>query len=426
MREMFNNENNNENTLDKDENNSNETVQVRDGLKDNKVTISKLDCALYCILFICIGVFLSSAYWGHYMRSTKPYLLNDKISNMLSDYYGDADIDDKKLEDLYIKSVAQALGDKYTFYSFGEQADKMQEQMNGKFCGIGVRVTPDQKGILVTEVMENSPSEKVGLQAGDIIFKINGEYVVIDSYESYTASVETLKGEAGTQVNIEVYRDKTGETCGFEITREEIEAQDVTYKNIGDYGYIRISTFSDNTAKQFASCVNKSQKNGDSGIVLDLRNNTGGLLESVVNVANELMDNKTLITQKYKSGKEKSIKLENGKSYNNNIVVIVNELTASASEILAGSLRDNIGCKIVGKTTYGKGIICTYKEYDDGSVSCVSSGEYILPNGESINEIGIKPDYEVEFDYNKCNNIYMVDTENDDQLAKAIDAISNQ
>lgn len=376
-------------------------------------TMSLLDVLLYCILFMAIGVLGASTYWGNYITNTKPYLLNDKVADMLSDYYGDKEIDSKELEDIYVKSVAQALGDKYTFYSFGEQAESLDEQVSGKFCGIGVRVLADEKGIKISEVMENSPAEKVGLQSGDIIFKVDGEYINTETYGSYLDSIDKIKGDEGTQVEIEIYRDKTAETKVFTVTREQVETQEVSYKSMDGFGYIKINSFSDNTAEQFSKCLSKSEKNGDSGLIIDLRGNLGGLLDSVTSVANELMDNKILITQKYKNDKDKIIKLENGKSYNKPIVVLVNGATASASEVLAGSLRDNCGSRIIGETTYGKGVICTYKKYSDGSASCVSSGEYILPNGESINEIGIKPDVEVEND----------NGDGDKQLECALDTI---
>ena len=381
-------------------------------VKQRLILSSPLDIVLYIILFTVLGMLIASTYWSSYIQSTKPYLLNDKVADMLSDYYGDKEIDDKELEDIYVKAVAQALGDKYTFYSFGNQAESLDEHVTGKFCGIGVRVLADKKGILITEVMENSPAEKAGLLKDDIIFKVNGEYVNTDTYDGYTKSVDKIKGEEGTQVEIEVYRDSTAETKEYTLTRAQVETQDVHYEDIDGYGYIKINSFSDNTAKQFSRCLSKAENNGNSGLIIDLRDNTGGLLDSVTSVANELMDNKVLITQKYKTGKDKVIKLENGKSYNKPIVLLVNEFTASASEVLAGSLRDNLNSKIIGETTYGKGIICTYKKYTDGSVSCVSSGEYILPNGESINEIGIKPDIEVENDSSE-----------DKQLQTALDTI---
>lgn len=389
-------------------------VTVWDKVKQKLILSSPLDIMLYIILFTMLGMLVASTYWSSYIRNTKPYLLNDKVADMLSDYYGDKEIDDKELEDIYVKSVAQALGDKYTFYSFGNQAESVDEHVTGKFCGIGVRVLADKKGILVTEVMENSPAEKAGLLKDDIIFKVNGEYVNTDTYEGYTKSVDKIKGEEGTQVEVEVYRDKTAETKVYKMTREQVETQEVYYEELDGYGYIKINSFSDNTAKQFSRCLSKAKTNENSGLIIDLRDNTGGLLDAVTSVANELMDNKTLITQKYKTGKDKVIKLENGRSYNKPIVLVVNEFTASASEVLAGSLRDNMNSKIVGETTYGKGIICTYKKYNDGSVSCVSSGEYILPNGESINEIGIKPDIEVEDDNNG---------KEDKQLQTALDTI---
>lgn len=345
---------------------------------------------------IILSIFIIGIMCGIYFNAIgniDSMVAKEKIDIMLSNYYKDVELDDEKINNLYIEAVARSLGDDYTFYSYGDEAKEISENLSGRICGIGITASAHSSGGLeVLDVFTESPAEKAGLQKGDVIVNVDGDSILTLTQDQ---SIGKIKGEENTYVSIIVLRGT--EEKHFDIKRESIEIPDVTSQMYGDYGYIRISSFSENADEQFHREIKKMKT--AKGLVIDLRYNGGGLLETVKAIADDLMDDDILITVEYKDKEDEIIRLTDGKEIDVPIILLVNQYTASASEVLAGSLRDNLDSEIVGTTTYGKGIICTYIEYKDGTAMSVSNGEYVLPYGKHINKVGIKPDYEYPEQY---------------------------
>lgn len=363
------------------------------------------------VAILLVGVVIGA--YGSKFGDFNSDIYNYKVNALIKEYYGDTKLNKEKLEHLYVEAVAKSVDDKYTFYEYGSDAKDLQESIDGSFCGIGITATLAYSGGLeVTEVFEDSPAYEEGMQVRDIIIGVDGEDVKEQSQEYI---ISKIKGPKGSYVRLSVLRDET--ILSLLVKRDNVVIPDVETSEYRDFAYVKIRSFSKNADEQFNKKVKELAKNKKyKGLILDLRDNTGGLLETVENIADDLMDESVLIKAKYKNKKDEFIKLSDGKIIDLPIVVLINEYTASASEILTGALRDNLGCELVGQKTYGKGIICSFIEYKDGSVMSISNGEYILPKGDKINNVGIYPTHSsVNFDA----------TSVDEPLLKAIEVLEN-
>lgn len=372
----------------------------------------KIENILKGVAMLLVGVVIGT--YGSKFGEFNSDIYNYKVNALIEEYYGDTKLDREKLEHLYVEAVAKAVGDKYTFYEYGSDAKDLQESVDGSFCGIGITATlANSGGLEVTEVFEDSPAYKEGLQVKDIIIGVDGEDV---QEESQDYIISKIKGPKDSYVRLSVLRHDDN-IVSLLVKRDTVVIPDVETDEYGNFAYVKIRSFSKNADEQFTSKVSEMMKDKKyKGLLLDLRDNTGGLLETVENIADDLMDEGVLIKAKYKNKKDEVIKLSNGKIVDLPIVVIVNEYTASASEVLTGALRDNLGCEVVGEKTYGKGIICSFIEYKDGSVMSVSNGEYILPKGDKINNVGIYPTHYC-IKYNSTNV--------DEPLIKAVEVMES-
>ena len=267
--------------------------------------------------------------------------------------------------------------------------------------------------------MKGSPAQEVGIMPGDIITKIDGiEY----TGERLTEASNVLKKEEGTTVKVEILRNE--ETIEFDIERKVIKINHIEAEIINDnIGYLEISSFDDECYEEFEKNLKELKEKNIKGLIIDLRNNGGGIVKEATDIADLCVEKgKKLLITKSKNGYEEITKSEKDKIIDVPVIILVNEGTASSSEILAAAIRENVeNAKIIGKTTYGKGVIQTIFTLTDGSGLKLTTNEYFTPNHNIINKVGIKPD--IDIDFPQGENIYTIKQEKDTQLQKAIELL---
>lgn len=346
--------------------------------------------------------------------AAKLSIIRNKID---SEYVGEVNEDD--LIDGAVKGYVSGLNDVYSEYLTEEEMSSYTEDIEGEFVGIGVYITKDTTNnlIVVYGTIPNSPAQAAGLKTGDIITSVDGVKCDGDDYDSITNSIRGLEG---TKVTLGILRGE--EELTFEIERKTVEVEHVTSQVLEDnIGYIYISSFEGNVADQFKKAYNDLSSQGITSLIIDVRNNGGGIVDESLEIA-ELMTDKgqTLLIELDKNGDEKVIKAEEDKTITMPIVLLVNEYSASASEILAGIMKENVeNAILIGDTTYGKGVIQTLYSLTDGSGLKITTNEYFTPNHNTINKIGIEPDIKVD-DYLYTGTL---DLENDTQLQRAIEEL---
>lgn len=347
------------------------------------------------------------------------YTLSQFRTELENKYIGE--INDEELIDGALKGYVNALGDPYTTYYTKEEMKEIMEETNGNFVGIGIYMTENIKEnvIMVIKPIENSPAEKAGILPGDIIKKINDVEYTGDKLEEAS---NKIRGEEGTKVKLEIYRN--GETKEFEITRKKVVISHITTKVLEDnIGYIAISDFDGDCANEFKTKYKELEKKGITKLIIDIRNNGGGIVDKSLEIANTMIEKgSTLLITKDKKNNEDITKATENPIINMPVVVLTNEYSASASEILAGALKDNNKATLVGTKTYGKGIIQELNKLSDGSGLKVTVSEYYTPNHTAINKIGITPDVEVELS-DEAKKQLNLEEKDDNQLQKAIEIL---
>ena len=347
------------------------------------------------------------------------YTLSQFRSELEKKYIGE--INDEELIEGAVKGYVDALGDPYTTYYTKKEMKTIMEETNGNFVGIGVYMTKDleKNAILIIKPIENSPAEKAGILPGDLITKVDDVEYTGDKLEEAS---NRIRGEEGTKVKLEIYRN--GETKTFELTRTKVVVSHVTTKVLNnDIGYIAISDFEGECASEFETKYKQLEKQGIKKLIIDIRNNGGGIVDEALKIANMLVDkDSTLLITKDKSDKEEVTKATEKPIINIPTVVLVNEYSASASEILAGALKDNGKATLVGTKTYGKGIIQELHQLSDGSGLKITVSEYYTPNHNAIHKIGITPDVEVDLSEDVKQQT-TIQEKDDNQLQKAIEIL---
>ena len=347
------------------------------------------------------------------------YTLSQFRSELEKKYIGE--INDEELIEGAVKGYVDALGDPYTTCYTKKEMKTIMEETNGNFVGIGVYMTKDleKNAILIIKPIENSPAEKAGILPGDLITKVDDVEYTGDKLEEAS---NKIRGEEGTKVKLEIYRN--GETKTFELTRTKVVVSHVTTKVLNnDIGYIAISDFEGECASEFETKYKQLEKQGIKKLIIDIRNNGGGIVDEALKIANMLVDkDSTLLITKDKSDKEEVTKATEKPIINIPTVVLVNEYSASASEILAGALKDNGKATLVGTKTYGKGIIQELHQLSDGSGLKITVSEYYTPNHNAIHKIGITPDVEVDLSEDVKQQT-TIQEKDDNQLQKAIEIL---
>ena len=343
----------------------------------------------------------------------------DRLNALIEKYYlYEDEIDKDALVEGIYSGYAGALGDPYTEYYDEQEAKELFETTNGEFFGIGASMSK-QLGtdeITIVNVYEDSPADKAGLKSGDILYKVDEHETA--GYELDTV-VSWIKGEKGTSVVLRVLRD--GKEVEVTAVRDKIEVQTVAYEMKEDQiGYIAVSEFDSVTYHQFETALEDLEKQGMKGLVIDLRNNPGGNFDTVTDMLKLLLPEGVIVSTKDKEGNVEEVTCDGANEFDKPLAVLVNQYSASASEIFSGAVQDYGIGEIVGMTTYGKGVVQQLMDLGDGTCLKMTIAEYYTPNGRSINGKGVEPDVEVEYEYDENN------PEADTQLEKALEVVKDQ
>lgn len=339
-------------------------------------------------------------------------------------YYFDIDYD--KMNTEIKKAIFSSLGDPYTQYMTEKDMKELKKTSTGKFIGIGVQVSVNDKGeVVVVAPIKGGPSQKAGILAEDVILKVNDEEIKKNDLES---TVKMMRGneEIGSDVKVTVRRivDSKESILDFNIKREEITTESVISKLL-DNGmlYVQITNFAEKTGADFEKAIDEGMSKGAKSLIIDLRNNPGGLLTAVRQVADKLLPEATIMKIVDSKGKE-TFEKATGKGLNIPIVVLINKGSASASEVLSVALHDNKKATLVGEKSFGKGIIQSIFPINNGGKTegiKMTVAEYFGPNGTKIHKVGLEPDYKIE---QKNNSKIGIEHLNEDkQLQKALDLL---
>lgn len=362
--------------------------------------ISKKKAIIYGVLLVVITFLITStlniALGGKVVISKETYEAYKKYNKMIAleelvkdDFYQKTS--DEKLVDGAIKGMFSGLDDKYSQYYTKAEFEKLKEQTSGSFVGIGVYISPtsDDDHITIIALIDGSPAEKSGIKAGDKILKVDGKVV---SAQNSDEAITMIKGKKGTEVELTIKRGE--QILDVNVKRDEIVSKTVEGKVLDDnIGYIKITSFSEHTNKEFEKTLNTLKQSDIKGLVIDLRDNPGGLLNVCKDIADSLIGEGTIVYTKDNKGNTEYLKSDKEK-LGLPIAVLTNEGSASASEILTGAIIDNKAGISVGTTTFGKGLVQSVRELKDGTGYKLTTAQYFTPSGEYINGKGIKPTIE--------------------------------
>lgn len=320
------------------------------------------------------------------------------IEDMIDVYFYQDDMDDALLEEGVYRGVLGALDDPYTCYYTAEELNKLMEQTSGLYYGIGAYVSLDETGLypMITQPIAGSPAEEADLRPGDIIYEINGESTYGKNLDS---AVAMIKGKEGTEVELTIVRSTETDYLHVTLVRRLVEAPTVESEMLEDgMAYIRITEFSDVTVPQFADALAGARTSDMKGLILDLRANPGGSLTAVVDVAKMLLPEGLVVYTEDKYGHRDEYKCDGKREFDKPLVVLVDGNSASASEVLAGAIKDYELGVLVGTKTFGKGIVQKVYSLSDGSAVKMTVSSYYSPKGINIHGTGIEPDKECKFD----------------------------
>jgi len=346
---------------------------------------------------------------------------NRVMGILKKDFYQKVDVN-KMLEGA-IYGLAESLGDPYTVYFDKKQMEAFLEKSKGSYVGIGVTVNVDDDGLLtVIEPAKGSPAMEAGILQGDKIVKVDGKDVTSVSDENMIISM--IKGKENTRVNITVYRPSEDRYVQFNIKRKRIRASNIKSEILsGNIGYIKIAMFDSEIARYFRNDLSNMLKNGIEGLIIDLRDNPGGSFEQVVEIADSLLPAGTIVYTEDRDGR-KEYRYSDKAYVDLPLAILINSNSASASEILAGSVRDHGRGILVGTRTFGKGLVQELKLLGDGSGLKVTISRYFTPSGTCIHGTGIEPDIEVGvFDDYRNHPVSHIPRSRDNQLRTAVKAL---
>lgn len=344
----------------------------------------------------------------------------DILEEMIGEYYLE-DVEPAKLEQGLYRGVVDALGDPYSVYYSPEELEELQNKTQGIYYGIGAKVglDPDTQLARITGVIEDSPAQEAGLMANDLIYMVDGESVQGMDLNSIVAKV---KGDEGTKVHLTVIREGENDYLEFDVTRRKLNNETVVYEMLEDrIGYILIEEFDDVTVDQFTDALATCKGSGMAGLVLDLRGNPGGNMDAVCEIARMLLPEGLIVYTEDKNGQREEYTCDGAHQLECPLVVLVDGNSASASEILAGAVKDYGIGTLVGTTTFGKGIVQRIMRLSDGSAVKLTVSKYYTPKGHNIHKIGIEPDIEVPFEPEP----YQLDG-TDNQLNRALEVLKEK
>lgn len=378
----------------------------------------------YAFLFIKNHSTQVSAPGSESVINTETLQKMKTMEEMVDEYYYGDEVSKADIQDGIYKGMIEALDDPYSEYYTKEELEDVSNSTKGISYGIGayISLNKDMDSAMIAGVMEGTPAEEAGLREGDIIFKVDGEET---RGLSVSAVVAMVKGKENTTVHLSIYREGEPELLEMDIVRGKlIETETVQHGTVegnDSIGYLRITEFDAVTVDQFNEAMAELNASNIKGLILDLRSNPGGNLTAVVDIARRILPEGMIVYTEDKEGNRTEYTCDGQHELQIPLVVLVNEYSASASEILAGAIKDYNKGTLVGTTTYGKGIVQAVRSLDDGTAVKLTVSAYFTPSGKNIHGIGIEPDIELEYDY----EAYEAD-ETDNQVERAIEILEGK
>lgn len=353
-------------------------------------------------------------------------ILNTKICNIKKvleqDYLGK--VDEEKLVESALKGYVSGLDDEYTEYFTKEEMEEFKSETEGNYTGIGIYMlkNTEDNTIVVAAPIKGSPAESAGIKSGDIIKKVDDNEYTAEDFEKIS---NYIKGKEGTMVKLEIQRNK--ETLTFEVERRNIDLYPIETEVLeGNIGYINISSFDENCSKKFKQKYDELNNKKVKSLIIDLRNNGGGIVKETLKILDYILDKDSIMMITVNKNDEEIIEKANKKAtITMPIVVLVNENTASSSEIFASALQENKKATIIGNKTYGKGVIQELLTLTDGSGLKITTEEYYTAKRNKINKVGITPDIEIELP-DEIQTSYNIQKKDDTQLRKAVDYLKEK
>lgn len=348
------------------------------------------------------------------------------VESYIDRYYWKDDVSDQTISEYAAKGMVAALGDKYSFYYTPDELKKSLEDVEGDYEGIGASVEFNQKTgeKVIADVQKGTPAEKAGLKKNDVIVKVGEEDV---SKQSLDDVVKLIKGEEGKKIVLTVRRMENGKTVTKVVTvvTGKIVNQTVSHKMLeGEMGYILVTSFNKETVKQYEKAIDDLEKKGQKGLIVDLRNNGGGSLTAVIDMLNRMLPKGDLITEKNKVKGDKLYTSTDEQHFDKPVIVLINEASASSSEVFAGCMQDRGAATLVGVKSFGKGIVQTIfsLEKSCGGGIKLTTGEYLLPSKRCIHGKGLTPDVEVKY----TGTSKKLGEKDDNQLQKAVEVMKEK
>lgn len=347
----------------------------------------------------------------------------DELMSYIDLYYND-DYDEEDIRNAIYAGTLEGLGDPYSVYYTADEYKDMQINTSGNYYGIGAALSQDAKTkeVTISKVYEGTPAEEAGLKDGDQIIKVNDTE---STSKELSALVQEIRGEEGTTVHLQVYRASNNKTFEIDVERKNVELPSITSKMLdGGIGYIQISEFQSKTDEQFKSALADLKKQGMKSLIVDVRSNPGGLINAASNILDQILPEGTVVYTEDKYGKREDYTSDSN-CLDCPIAVLVNENSASASEIFAGAIKDYNYGTLIGTKTFGKGIVQTVFPLEDGDAVKITTAKYYTPKGNYIHGVGIEPDIELTYKYSGPED-EAYDMKYDNQVQKAIEVLNGE
>lgn len=384
--------------------------------------------ALLLVIFLVVwklGFISVGSYQGSGTGSLMSQEVQDKIELLYtlveSNYY--EDVDDQELVNGIYHGLLEGLGDPYSVYYTQEEYEDMMISTTGNYYGIGALLgqDPDTMVVTINHIYDGTPAKKAGLKDGDIIVEVND--MEATSME-LSQLVTHIRGEEGTTVHLKIYREGEADYLEFDVERAQVDIPTVESQMLTDeIGYIQVTEFSENTPEQFENAISDLQSQGMKKMIIDLRDNGGGILESCRQMLDVILPEGVVVYTEDKYGDRENYYSDGDSCLDMPIVVLVNGNSASASEIFAGAIRDYEYGTLIGTKTFGKGIVQNVRQLSDGSAVKMTIARYFTPNGDYIHGVGIEPDIELEYEYSGDTESDEYDYMADNQVVKAIEVL---
>ncbi len=362
---------------------------------------------------------------GEQLTEVNTRVMNEVLGRIKKGYLRPEDIDAKKLMYGAAEGMTASLGDPYTAFFPPTENQRSKEDLKGEFGGVGIQLGFVEKTLAVMSPIKDSPAMKAGVRAGDLILKIVDVKNKVDKDTSginIEEAVNLIRGEKGTEVKLTIFREGEKESREVTLVRDTINvpSTELEWVDNNKIAVIRVNKFGEKTLPEWEGFVKEIVSKNATGVILDLRNNPGGYLQRAVDLGSEFIADGVVVKQRDRNRTETLSVDRKGELVGMPLVVLINRGSASASEILAGALRERIGTKLVGEKSFGKGTVQEAQEIGDGSSLHVTIAEWLLPSGKNIHKEGLMPDVEVKFVYDEKN------PKADNQMDKAVEVLKSQ